>query len=55
MPATSKLRIVAIMVACVLAVALLFFLLGWKQVTGCPAQEPGGTEECVTSWQWHLP
>jgi hypothetical protein len=46
----------AVVVTVILAVAIsaMLSVAGARTVTGCPSQEPGGTEQCVTEFQWRL-
>jgi hypothetical protein len=45
-----------VVVTVILAVAIsaMLSVAGARTVTGCPSQEPGGTEQCVTEFQWRL-
>lgn len=48
-------RTTLVISASVLAVLGVIVLAGLHQVSGCPSQEVGGMESCVTYWEWGLP
>jgi hypothetical protein len=45
---------VVVTVILAVAVSAMLFFAGARTVEGCPAQEPGGTEQCVTQFRWSL-